>query len=85
MACDFSVPFTGDPQTILGKARQAVESQGGSFDGDLNGGEFDVSVFGNRVAGSYSVNGQTLVMNVHTKPFMVPCSMIESFLVKQLG
>lgn len=83
-ACDFVVPFSGEAEKILGKARQAVESQGGSFVGDIKSGQFDVSVFGNRVAGTYSVNGQNLQMNIHTKPFMVPCSMIEGFLVKQL-
>ena len=84
-ACDFSVPFSGEPEIILEKARRAVESQGGNFNGNAESGDFDVSVFGNRVAGSYRVEGQNLQMNIHTKPFMVPCSMIESFLVKQLG
>ena len=83
-ACEFSVPFSGDAEKILAKARQAVESQGGNFTGDTTTGEFDVSVFGNRVAGSYVVSEQNLQMNIHTKPFMVPCGMIESFLVKQL-
>ncbi len=83
-ACEFTVPFSGNAGDILGKARKAVESQGGNFTGDVNSGEFDVSVFGNRVAGTYSVSGQNLQMNIHTKPFMVPCSMIEGFLTKQL-
>lgn len=84
MACDFQVPFTGDPQPLLQKAKAAVESQGGVFSGDEISGSFDVTVFGNRVAGTYSVAADVLSMHIHTKPFMVPCSMIESFLVNQL-
>jgi hypothetical protein len=84
MACDFSIPFSGDPQTILGKARSAVQSQGGNFNGDTNSGDFNVSVFGNKIVGNYSVSGQTMHINITDKPFMVPCSAIESFLKGQL-
>jgi hypothetical protein len=84
MACDFSIPFSGDPQTVLGKARSAVQSQGGNFSGDTNTGEFTVSVFGNKIVGNYSVSGQTLHINITDKPFMVPCTAIESFLIGQL-
>ena len=84
MACDFSIPFTGNAETILGKAKTAVQSQGGNFDGDTNSGEFNVAVFGNKIVGSYAVNGQTLNINITAKPFMVPCSAIESFLKGQL-
>jgi hypothetical protein len=84
MACDFSIPFSGKAEAILAKARSAVQSQGGNFDGDTNSGEFNVSVFGNRIVGSYTVSGQTLNINISDKPFMVPCSAIESFLKGQL-
>jgi hypothetical protein len=84
MACDFSIPFTGDPETVLAKAKSAVQSQGGNFGGDVNSGSFDVSVFGNKIAGNYTVSGQTLNINITDKPFMVPCTAIESFLKGQL-
>jgi hypothetical protein len=84
MACDFSIPFSGDAEAILAKARSAVQSQGGDFTGDTSSGDFNVSVFGNRIVGNYAVNGQTLNINITDKPFMVPCSAIESFLKGQL-
>ncbi len=43
-ACNFSIPFSGDPQQVMNKARSAVQGQGGNFDGDINGGNFNVSV-----------------------------------------
>ena len=84
MACDFSLPFSGDAENVLAKARKAVEGQGGSFTGDTNAGNFHVSVFGNKIVGNYQVSGQTLQINITDKPFMVPCSAIEGFLKNQL-
>ena len=83
-ACNFSVPFTKSATDILDKAKQTIESQNGTFTGDENNGSFDVSVFGNTVKGSYTVQGQNLVIEITEKPFLVPCSMIESFLVNKL-
>lgn len=84
MACDFLIPFSGDAESVLAKAKTAVQSQGGSFTGDSNSGDFNVSVFGNKIVGNYSVSGQTLNINITDKPFIVPCSAIESFLKGQL-
>ena len=84
MACDFSLPFSGEPESVLAKARKAVEGQGGNFNGDTNRGDFQVSIFGNKIVGNYTVSGQTLNINITDKPFMVPCSAIESFLKGQL-
>lgn len=85
MACDFSIPFSGNTETILAKARNAVEKQGGNFSGDANSGDFNVSVFGNKILGNYTISGQTININITDKPFMVPCSAIENFLRGQLS
>ncbi len=84
-ACNFSIPFTGDPQQVLNKARATVQSQGGNFIGDINGGTFNVTVFGNTIAGSYSVTGQNMDILIDSKPFLIPCSTIESFLKGQIA
>ena len=84
-ACSFSIPFSGSAETILNKAKSAVDSQGGKFEGDINGGNFDLSVFGNTIKGSYSVSGQDLNIVIDSKPFLIPCSTIESFLKNKIG
>lgn len=84
MACDFSIPFSGNAEDVLTKARRAVESQGGQFNGDTSSGDFHVAVFGNKIAGAYTVNGQSLNIVITDKLFMVPCSAIENFLMGQL-
>jgi hypothetical protein len=84
-ACNFSVPFQGAAEDILAKAKNTVEKQGGNFTGDVTAGSFDLSVFGNTIAGSYTVAGQQLNIVIDSKPFLVPCSTIESFLTSQLN
>ena len=84
-ACNFTIPFTRSAIEILEKAKETVEAQNGTFAGDSNAGRFDVSVFGNTVVGTYTVEGQNLNIDITDKPFLVPCSMIESFLKGQLN
>ena len=83
-ACNFIIPFTGDASTVLDKARTAVEKQSGHFTGDTEKGDFDVSFFGQEITGSYEVTGNDLNIVIENKPFMVPCSAIESFLKSQV-
>lgn len=85
MACDISIPFSDTPEAVLAKAKRAVESQGGAFNGDTSGGDFNVSVFGNKIVGDYTVTGQTMNIHITDKPFMVPCAAIESFLKNQIA
>ena len=85
MACNFNIPFQGDASSIMNKAKSAVESQGGNFTGDITAGAFDLSLFGNKIAGSYKAIGQTLEVIIDDKPFMIPCNAIESFLTKQIA
>jgi hypothetical protein len=85
MACNFNLQFTEPPSVAVGKARAAVESQNGIFYGDETSGNFEVSVFGNTIKGTYAVTGQVLNLIITDKPFFVPCSTIESFLLKQIA
>lgn len=83
-ACNFTIPFEGAAEKLLIKARFAVESQGGTFTGDTQAGNFSVTVYGNTIVGSYTVSGQDMNLIISDKPFMIPCSMIEGFLKNQL-
>ena len=83
--CTFSIPFTGNAEIILAKAKTAVESQGGDFNGDINSGNFEVSVFTNFIKGHYSVSGQYLNLTITDKPFLIPCSTIESLLRSKIS
>jgi hypothetical protein len=83
-ACNFIIPFTGDASAVLEKAKTAVEKQSGHFTGGTDQGNFDVSFFGQEINGTYTVTGNDLNIIIENKPFMVPCSAIESFLKSQV-
>ena len=69
---------------MVEKARQAVESRGGTFVGDIHSGSFHISFLGNSAAGSYKAVKNELQIEISEKPMFVSCSMIEGFLKKQL-
>lgn len=82
--CNFSFPISGDPEIILSKARSAVESQSGTFEGDKNSGNFEVSVFSNLIKGNYEVSNGLLKLNITHRPLLVPCGTIEMFLKSRI-
>lgn len=82
--CSFSLPITGSPEEVLNKARSAVQGQGGSFNGDTTSGNFKVTVFGNTIAGNYTVSGDNMNVEITDKPFLLSCGMIESYLKSQV-
>jgi hypothetical protein len=83
-ACSFSIPFSGSPADIFHKAQAAVQDQGGLFRGDDTSGDFQLTVLGSDIRGSYTISGQELQVTIDSKPFMIPCSTIQSYLSKHL-
>lgn len=84
-SCNFKIPFSQPVSITLEKARAAIESQNGIFNGNDLAGDFEVTIFGNTIKGNYSVAGQTLNLLITEKPFFVPCTTIENFLLKQIS
>jgi len=84
MSCKFSIPISGSAEEMLAKAKKAVESQGGEFNGDTSSGTFHVKVMGT-IEGSYTVAGNELLINIANKPMFIPCGTIEGFLKSQLA
>jgi len=83
--CDFSIPFSGDPNFILSKAKAAIERQQGIFTGDGRSGNFEVTVFASTIRGKYTIQEQNLNLTISHKPFLIPCSTIESFLKSKIS
>lgn len=83
--CNFNLPFSEPASIAVQKARAAVESQNGIFNGNDKAGDFEVTIFGNTIKGNYTVAGQILNLEITDKPFFVPCATIENFLLKQIN
>ncbi len=84
-ACNFTIAFAKPADEILAKAKKTIESQNGSFNGNETEGHFDVTIFGNTIKGTYTVQGQSLNIDIVEKPFLIPCNMIETYLTGQLN
>jgi hypothetical protein len=82
--CQFTIAFSGEAENIVEKAKSAVVSQGGFFEGDTIQGKFSISLMSNTVTGSYVVEGHQLTMNITEKPLFLPCSAIEGYLSNKL-
>jgi len=74
MSKSFSVPFTGDPSSLLERARKAAADNGAQVVGDTNKGTFS----GRGVEGSYTVSGNIVNVTVDKKPMIIPWSLVES-------
>lgn len=84
-SCNFSIPFSGDANAIVAKAKGVIEAQNGIFNGNTSSGNFEVTLLANTVKGSYSISAQILNLTITDKPFFVPCSTIESFLRSKIS
>lgn len=75
--CNFSIPFSTSADDLASMARTAITNAGGNFNGDSNGGNFDVSTPLGTIRGSYLIQGDTINVSITSKPFLVSCSLIE--------
>jgi hypothetical protein len=85
MAHSFEVPFEGNAESIISKARTTIEKAEGTLTGDISSGDFIVPTMVGDVEGSYLVQGQNLVVSIQKKPMIAPYSMIEDALKKYLS
>ncbi len=70
----FQVPLTGDPESLVEKARKTAEETGSSFSGDVSSGSFA----GNGVEGEYTVGEDAITVTITRKPLVAPWSLVES-------
>lgn len=74
MSRTFTVPITGDADALVKKAQAVAQSNGATFTGDANAGQFS----GSGVAGHYQRTGNQLTITIDKKPFIMPWAMVES-------
>ena len=68
------ISFTGDPQAVVDKAREAAERHGAVFAGDRFAGTFS----GNGIEGHYRFGEQAVTVTIENKPEFAPWPMVES-------
>lgn len=79
--CQFSIPFSGNPESLIERARQEIQRSGGAFNGDSTQGSFHAKTALGSIHGSYHIAGQEIFLGIIKKPFLLSCKRIE----KELG
>ena len=77
MACQFSIPFTGDASQIISKAEVALTQAGGKFSSSGSNGTFEISLPVGKIEGEFVIEGSSMNVTINSKPIFVPCGMIE--------
>ena len=80
----FDIPFEGDAESTLLKARKAIEFGKGTLTGDNSTGSFAIPAGLSKIKGNYVVETNKLKIEITNKPIYVSISMIEGILKHQL-
>jgi len=84
MACEISIPLTASATDLFSKVKDAIETNGGTLNGDQYAGSFNIKIMGT-IAGTYSTNENMMNIIVENKPLFISCVQIEKFLLSRLG
>jgi hypothetical protein len=84
--CNFSINYPKSKEELVTQLKSAILSQANAhFEGDNTTGAFAFTAMSFNIAGNYVIEGDSIDVNIIDKPFLVPCSKIESEIRKYLG
>ena len=76
--CRFQFEFRGSATALVEKIEAKMNASGGRFEGSPAVGAFSLPTPVGTFEGSYSIDKNTIWVDVVEKPFFVPCSAIEA-------
>lgn len=83
--CNFTLEFTGSPEELVSRAKQAIQHAGGTFDGDSAAGAFDLKTPLGTVKGNYTLQENAIQVQITQKPLLLSCARIEDELRNYLS
>ena len=75
--CQFSIPYSGDADSLLQRARQEIERGGGMLNGNNVQGDFQAKTPIGSIQGTYQFSGEEIVLSIRKKPLLLSCNRIE--------
>lgn len=78
MSFKMNVSIKHDVEELVGKIREWIKQESGTFSGDTEKGNIVLKTSFGTVKGNYVVNGNECVLEITEKPFMLPQMIIES-------
>jgi hypothetical protein len=82
--CEFTLQLNSAPNDLISRASSAFSLAGGSFDGDVTSGNFNISTPIGKVSGVYKINGGEITIQIQDKPLLLSCSRIREELSKRI-
>ncbi len=79
--CRFQFEFPGSGTALVEKIRAKMTDAGGQFEGSPAAGHFSFPTPVGEFDGSYTIDKNTIWVEVTDKPIFVPCSAIEAKLI----
>jgi hypothetical protein len=76
--CRFQFEFAGSATALVDKIQSKMTAAGGRFEGSPATGDFSLPTPVGVFEGTYSIDKNTIWVEVSDKPFFVPCSAIEA-------
>ena len=76
--CRFQFEFAGSATSLVEKIQAKMTESGGRFEGSPANGDFSLPTPVGAFEGSYTIDKNTIWVEVSEKPFFVPCSAIEA-------
>ncbi len=74
MARTFSMGTTLNPTSLLARAKRVANENGATLVGDKNSGRFSHDL----ASGEYRMTGQTVIVTITDKHWLVPWPVVES-------
>jgi hypothetical protein len=75
--CQFSIPYSGDSESLLQRARHEIERAGGALNGNAMQGNFQAKTPIGSIQGTYQFAGEEIVLSILKKPLLLSCKRIE--------
>jgi hypothetical protein len=76
--CQFSRTFTGPAADLIARAGKAIQDQGGTMTGDATRGTFSITRYWRTVAGSYTVQDNTILFDVTQMDWPATCELVQT-------
>ncbi|TDG34827.1 hypothetical protein EZJ43_16610 [Pedobacter changchengzhani] len=85
MACSFKIKPKYDIEQIYQIALREIKRFKVDYKGDDKGGNFKLKLFEMVFKGKIGIEGNYIVVQIIEKPFLIPCSLIETSIKKYVA
>ncbi len=85
MTDHFTLPFKGDKEAKLRQVKALAAEKGFEFVGNTRKGTFAGDTMLGRVAGNYSISGQTIAVEITERPMFLSVARIKREFASFLG